>query len=299
MPARFCAYPTDSAAVVRVLSDEQNYRIGRSSDCEIRLDHRSISRMHAEINGQGQSWRVHDTGSKNGISIDGRLTQRADLTKSTWFMIGDVYCSFDPMDAAETAAQLVNSETRRSTSKALSSRLLPNLGIGTLIPQTLAMVLQLSGLERGFVLYAPEGEPLRVRATLGLRVDDLADKHFAGSAAAVDRALESREHVVCCDTNDSPWLGARPSVRLGGIRSLLCIPLALSGRSIGVLYADSRLPGPPITELDIELVENVTRQAAVAIEAARLEDRIVDALRSAERMGVQAPIWNELNPASR
>ncbi|MEO6688382.1 MAG: GAF domain-containing protein [Dokdonella sp.] len=295
MPARFCAYPSDSAAVVRVLEDDANYRIGRSSDCEIRLEHRSISRLHAELSGRGQSWRIHDTGSKNGLSIDGRMSQRADLSKSTWFMIGDVYCSFEPMDAAATAVQLATSEARRSTSRALSSRLLPNLGIGTLIPQTLDMVLQLSGLERGFVLYAPEGEPLRVHATRGLHVDDLSDKHFAGSAAAVDRALETREHVVCCDTNDSPWLGARPSVRLGGIRSLICIPLTLSGRSIGVLYADSRLPGPPITELDIELVENVTRQAAAAIEAARLEDRLADVLRSAERLGVQAPIWSELH----
>jgi GAF domain-containing protein len=156
------------------------------------------------------------------------------------------------------------------------------------------MVLQLSGLERGFVLYAPEGEPLRVRATRGLRVDDLSNKHFAGSAAAVEQALATREHVVCCDTNDSPWLAARPSVRLGGIRSLLCVPLTLSSQSIGVLYADSRLPGPPITELDIELVENVTRQAAAAIEAARLEERIEGALRSAASIGIQPPAWRDL-----
>jgi hypothetical protein len=294
MPARFCAYPSDSAAVIRVLVEGTNYRIGRSSDCEIHLEHRSISRLHAELSGQEESWLLHDTGSKNGLSVDGRLTRRAELTKQTWFMIGDVYCSLEPLDAKATAAQLAGSEARRSISRALSSRLLPNLGIGTLIPQTLDMVLQLSGLERGFVLYAPEGEPLRVRATRGLVIDDLSDKHFAGSAAAVERALATHEHVVCCDTNDSPWLGARPSVRLGGIRSLLCIPLTLSNRSIGVLYADSRVPGPPITELDIELVENVTRQAAAAIEAARLGDRLAEALHKAESIGVQPPVWREL-----
>jgi hypothetical protein len=299
MPARFCAYPSDSAAVIRVLAEGTNYRIGRSSDCEIRVEHRSISRLHAELSGHEQSWRLHDTGSKNGLSVEGRLTQRVELTSHTWFMIGDVYCSFEPLDAVATAAQLAGSEARRSTSRALSSRLMPNLGVGTLIPQTLDMVLQLSGLERGFVLYAPVGEPLRVRATRGLRIDDLSDKQFAGSVAAVERALTTHEHVVCCDTNDSPWLGARPSVRLGGIRSLLCIPLTLSGRSIGVLYADSRLPGPPITELDIELVENVTRQAAAAIEAARLEDRIEDALRSAASIGVQPPAWHELHTTVR
>jgi hypothetical protein len=299
MPARFCAYPSDSAAIVRVLQDDTTFRIGRSTECEIRLEHRSISRQHAELRRNGDAWLLHDTGSKNGLSVEGHLTHRAELSKTTWFMIGDVSCSFELLDAEAGAAALASTEQRRSTSRALSARLHPNLGIGTLIPQTLDMVLQLAGLERGFVLYAPEGEPLRVHATRGLRADDLSNKHFAGSAAAVEQALATREHVICCDTNDSPWLAARPSVRLGGIRSLLCVPLTLSGRSIGVLYADSRLPGPPITELDIELVENVTRQAAAAIEAARLEDRIADALRSASNLGIQPPAWQDLVPSTR
>ncbi|MEO7432746.1 MAG: GAF domain-containing protein [Dokdonella sp.] len=294
MPARFCAYPPDNAAVMRVLEDGRNYTIGRSSDCEIRLDHRSISRQHGELKGSDGSWLLHDTGSKNGISVEGRLTGRAEFINLTWFMIGDISCSLEPLDAVAGAAAVASSESRRSMSRALSARLLPQLGIGALIPQTLDMVLQLTGLERGFVLYAPDGETLRVHATRGLRVDDLSNRHFAGSAAAVEQALTTREYVVCVDTNDSPWLAARPSVRLGGIRSLLCMPLTLSHRSIGVLYADSRLPGPPITELDIELVENVTRHAAAAIEAARLEDRIADALRSAASIGVQPPAWTDL-----
>jgi len=297
MPARFAAYPTDSAALVRVLDEQSSYRIGRASECEIRLEHRSISRFHAELSGSDRLWSLNDTGSKNGVSVEGRLTKRAELAKPTWFMIGDVYCSFEPLDDVASAAFLSGHAERRATSRALSMQLHPNLGVGTLIPQALDMVLQLSGLERGFVLYAAEGERLRVRATRGLHVDDIANKQFAGSAAAVERALSTGEHVVCCDTSDSPWLGTRPSVRLGGIRSLLCVPLTLGGRFTGVLYADSRKPGPPITELDIELVENVTRQAAAAIEAARFEDRIADALRDAASIGVAAPAWEELRAA--
>jgi hypothetical protein len=297
MPARFAAYPSDSAALIRVLDEDTHYRIGRSSDCEICLAHRSISRFHAELSGGGEQWRLQDTGSKNGLSVEGRITRRAELASSTWFMIGDVYCSFEPMDASASAAYEADDNKRRATARALSMQLRPNLGVGTLIPQALDMVLQLTGLERGFVLYASNGDPLRVRATRGLNVEDLARKQFAGSAAAVERALESGEQIVCCETGDSPWLGTRPSVKLGGIRSLLCIPLTLGGRARGVVYADSRTPGPPITELDIELVENVTRQASAAIEAARFEDRIADVLRNAASIGVQPPAWEELRPA--
>ena len=154
----------------------------------------------------------------------------------------------------------------------------------------------LSGLERGFVLYAEEGSALRVRASRGFAVDDIASTRFAGSAAAVERSLAEGNSIVCCDAAESPWLGMRPSVRLGGIRGLVCVPLRLSGKSIGAIYADSRKPGPAVTELDLELIENVARHASAAFEAARLERDVADIVRSAADVGVRAPLWSDLRP---
>ncbi len=108
---------------------------------------------------------------------------------------------------------------------------------------------------------------MRVRASRGLAIEDLARQGFSGSVAAVDRALAERQSIVCCDTSDSPWLGIRPSVRLGGIRALVCVPLQVQGDAVGVVYADSRKPGPPITELDMELIGNVADHAAAALAA--------------------------------
>jgi GAF domain-containing protein len=296
MPARFNAYVPDAAALVRLLDDDMLYRIGRSADCEVQVDHWSISRFHAELTGTGQTWSLRDTGSKNGLRVDGHLALRADFDKSSWFSIGDVYCWFEMLDDAAAERHRADGAARRATSRALSQQLVPGLGIRALIPQTLDVVLELAGLERGFVLYAEDGSALRVRASRGFAVDDIVNTKFAGSAAAVDRALAEGRSIVCCDALDSPWLGARPSVRLGGIRGLVCVPLRLSGKSIGVIYADSRKPGPPVTELDLELIENVARHAAAAFEAARLERDVADIVRSAADAGVRAPLWNELRP---
>ena len=294
MPARITAYPPDSAALVRLLDDDTNYRIGRSSECELRIEHASVSRFHAEIAVRAQAWRLHDTGSKNGLRVDGHLLLEAELTRSTWFSIGDVHCAFEPLDNDAAAAHRAAGLSRRSVSRALSAQLQPNLGMSTLMPQTIDVVLQLAGLERGFMLYAAAGERLRVRASRGLRASDIANNHFAGSVAAVDRALASGASVVCCDTTESPWLGIRPSVRLGGIRALICVPLVMPGGSTGVIYADSRKPGPPITELDLELVETIASHASTAIEAARVQDRITDILAAVEREEALAPLWDDL-----
>ena len=296
MPARFNAYVPDSAALVRLLEDDAMYRIGRGADCEVRVDHWSISRFHAELAGASGSWSLRDTGSKNGLRVDGHLALRAEFAKSTWFSLGDVYCWFELLDDAAAERHRLEGATRRATSRALSQQLVPGLGIRALIPQTLDVVLELAGLERGFVLYAEDGAALRVRASRGFAVDDIASMHFAGSAAAVERALAEAKSVVCCDAAESPWLAARPSVRLGGIRGLVCVPLRLSGKSVGAIYADSRKPGPPVTELDLELIENVARHAEAAFEAARLEADVADIVRSAADAGVRAPLWNDLRP---
>lgn len=294
MPACITAYPPDGAALVRILDEERSYRVGRSRDCEVRIDHFSVSRFHAEILGHQDSWHLHDTGSKNGVRVGGHVVPEAELADATWFSVGDVHCAFELLDAAAAEAQRALRQTRRDTSRALSARLQPTLGTGALLAQSLDVVLELTGLERGFVLHANGGEPLRVRALRGLERQELAGARFSGSAAAVERALASGQPVACCDTGASPWLGSRPSVRLGGIRALLCVPLAGAGGPIGAIYADSHQPGPPVTDLDLELVGNVALHASGAIEAARIGERLAGLVGALADEASAAPRWDQL-----
>jgi GAF domain-containing protein len=298
MPARLTTYPPDGAALVRLLDEDMNYRIGRGSTCEVRIEHSSVSRFHAEIHRRENGWHLRDTGSKNGLRVEGHLVRSTELQKRTWFSVGDVQCSFEPIDASAAETQRAANLSRRVVSRALSAQLQqPGVGMSTLIPQLLDMVLQLSGLERCFVLYGDAGEPLRVRASRALDLADLAAHRFAGSASAVDRALSGGRSVVCCDTADSPWLAVRPSVRLGGIRAIVCVPLAMQEGASGVIYVDSRQPGPPVTELDLELIESVAGQAATAIEAARLREKIAGLLDTLSDAGESAPAWEDLRRA--
>lgn len=301
MPVRFNAYPPDRPAVVRILDEGKPHRIGRAAECELRIDHPSVSRFHAELSvattGDAQtSWRLHDTGSKNGLRVDGHATLSTKFSASTWFAVGDVYCWLEFIDAATATSFRAHAERRRQSSRELSMRIASHLDIGDLISQTLDVVLELSGLERGFVLFAPAGEPLRVRAKRGLAAGDLAKASFSGSAAAVDHALDKHEAVVCCDTQDTPWLGLRPSVRLGGIRAVLCVPLQVADGARGAIYVDSRKPGPAVTELDLELIESVAQHASAAIAAGLLHGQVQDLLQSAADLDETAPRWDELHP---
>jgi GAF domain-containing protein len=231
------------------------------------------------------------------LRVDGRLVSQASLSSPTWFAIGDVYCWLEPLSAETARDAAAFAEVRRSTSRALSQQLHYVLGVESLLQQTLDAVLEMSQLERGFVLYGQAGEDLRVRAVRGLRHEELAGRGFAGSAGSVERCLAARRSVICCDTSDSPWLGARPSVVLGGIRSLVCVPLLLGEELLGAIYADSRSAGPLLTEFDLELIEGMAQQGSAALAAARLRGAVQDLLDAARDAGVSAPRWMDLRPA--
>lgn len=294
MPTCLSAYLPDAAVLMRVLDDGQSYRMGRSAECELAIDHPSVSRLHAELDCIGAEWVLRDCDSKNGVRVEGQPVTETRLSKSTWFSIGEVYCWFELIDAAAAAQLRANEGERRATLRRLSAQISPDLSIDSLIPKMLDAVLELTGLERGFVLYADPGDSLRVRATRGLDAHDLANSEFTGSAGSVDRALASGSSVICCDTLETPWLGTRPSIRLGGIRAVVCVPVNMGGDAPGVIYADSRRPGPQITAFDVELIEHVAERAATALAARRLHDEVEGLLRSAAEAGLQAPSWSEL-----
>ena len=46
--------------------------VGRSRDCDVVLDDPNVSRHHAELRHEGDSWTVADLGSTNGIKVNGQ-----------------------------------------------------------------------------------------------------------------------------------------------------------------------------------------------------------------------------------
>ena len=52
--------------------DRDVMSVGRAPECDIRLDDRGLSRIHMEVRrGIGNEWRLHDSGSTNGVWVNG------------------------------------------------------------------------------------------------------------------------------------------------------------------------------------------------------------------------------------
>jgi pSer/pThr/pTyr-binding forkhead associated (FHA) protein len=77
--------------------------IGRSPDCIVTVRHASVSRRHARLEHDGDSWYVVDDGSRNGVIVDGTRTKRAALGDMQEFSLGELLLRFRTESAAPSA----------------------------------------------------------------------------------------------------------------------------------------------------------------------------------------------------
>jgi diguanylate cyclase (GGDEF)-like protein len=81
-------YPTGSELGKRYLLGEERILVGRDADCQICLPHPSVSRKHAEIVRVGNTSRVVDLDSTNGIFINDEPQSTALLHDGDYLRIG-------------------------------------------------------------------------------------------------------------------------------------------------------------------------------------------------------------------
>ncbi len=269
MPARLTAYLPDDAAPSRLLQPRETLCIGRGDDCGLRLNHPSVSRRHAELQGGDESWRLLDLGSKNGSFADGAAATDTLLRSGCWLRFGDIYCEFTQLTQAQAAESEQRLQARRVTATAHTRRMEHITDLDELLSASVRAAVELAQCERGFLLLR-DGDDYAVRASHGSGPQASAVA-FPGSAGVLRRATDERRAVVVNDVGAEPWLAGRASVVSGGLRALVCLPLLDGDEVLGALYAD-RGDAPDasaITTLDLELLSAFVERAALWIAARR------------------------------
>ncbi len=69
--------------------------IGRSSECDVRLDDANTSRRHAELRRIGDGYSVVDLGSTNGTEVNGQRIQETALMNGDVISIGTTKITFE------------------------------------------------------------------------------------------------------------------------------------------------------------------------------------------------------------
>jgi hypothetical protein len=275
MTARLTIYTADQPVRSFLLDDGTEYQLGRGAACQIRIADARVSRTHARIAHPERAWQVEDLGSKNGLQVDGKDCRKAELADGAWISFGGLLASFRVLRAGQLAGDRQEAASRWESTVELSRRLDP-ADIEQLLAGTLAALLEVAGMTRGFIMLPDPQGRLGIRARSPGEGSAAVTGDFPGSRSVVEQVLATRGAVVASDTRADLLLARRPSIESGSIRALACLPLLVGEQLAGVVYLDSLADGKVVTALDMELLEAFVSHAALLLGAASLRDELAE-----------------------
>ncbi|MBS2034087.1 GAF domain-containing protein [bacterium] len=152
-----------------------------------------------------------------------------------------------------------------------SQLLTSSLNLQQVLENLMGQVVEAIGAERGLILLrdGPEA-PWRVRVAQGLDANALEREDFSISRGLVERVFCDGKSVLTSDALVDDRFKQQASVGLNQLRSILCVPLLVSRRLMGVIYADHRLATNAFDAESRSLLEAIAAQASVALENATL-----------------------------
>lgn len=166
--------------------------------------------------------------------------------------------------------QITHSASRLTLLYRLVQAFNSSLNLEEMLDQVMDEVVHSLRAERGFLmLYDAKGE-LTFQTARGMDRSSIEDPEFQVSQSIVQRVAKEGEPILTSNALTDGDLADQRSILRLGLRSVLCVPLKLKERIIGLIYVDNRLKTGIFTVNDRDMLVALAANAAVAIENARL-----------------------------
>jgi len=153
-------------------------------------------------------------------------------------------------------------------------------GIGQVVNSTLEIdevlqivmdtIIKLTEAERGFLMLRDEHGEMSIRIARNWEKESINQNESSISRSIVQKVIESGEGILTTNAREDPRFGGQESIIAFNLRSILCVPLTVKSKIIGVIYTDNRIRSGIFSESERDLLLAFANQAAVAIENARL-----------------------------
>lgn len=152
-----------------------------------------------------------------------------------------------------------------------------SLGLERVLNEAIDFIISLMRADRGFLMLLDKQGEIQIQAARDVNQLDLNDQYPPISKSIVMRVAETGEPVLTTNAQEDPRSQQQNSVAGHKFRSILCVPLRIKEEIIGVIYVDSRIHPGLFQEDDIETLSAFADQAAIAIDNARMFDKLQQA----------------------
>ncbi len=278
---------TWKGSVIELTEDEMS--VGRDSSNLVSLPDKSISRQHCVIRRSGAKYEIVDLESHNGTLVNRLPVKEQVINHGDRIQIGSTFFLFLLEDESpyeeniqfdgETPGEMTTVQLRLDDALFVGGTELAAL---LKISTTISSIRSLKALERQLlesifeILPAERGAILLTDSTLDAphSVFSLSNRPAHDYAISVSRMVAQRVMqegvaVVGNDIPNSDTLGRAESLLAARVCSLLCVPLRLFDRVVGLIYLDTSQPGVTFNEGHLQVLTAIAGFASGALDNAR------------------------------
>ncbi|HSE26367.1 MAG TPA: GAF domain-containing protein, partial [Pyrinomonadaceae bacterium] len=205
-----------------------------------------------------------------------------------------------PEEVAQTAAA-AKPATKHGDLLALISKvgitLLASATLNETLEQIVALVFEAVPADRCLIMMRDEGsEDLRVAvARLRDRAGEVGEIRV--SRNVLDEVVIRGKSVLTSDAQHDPRF-ASGTVVLQGVRSVLAVPLGVSEKVFGIIYADSPIAEGRFTEDHLKVLTTLASVAAIRVENTRLVEARLERERLERELALASEIQQRFQPTA-
>jgi len=156
----------------------------------------------------------------------------------------------------------------------LSQMLNSSLKPDEVLKNTIDSVVEFVRAERGFIMLFDEKGELELVAYKNADPEAIL-KMEGFSKTIISAAAGEGMNIISVNAQADNRFKFSESVMLTGMRSVMCVPLKVKDKIIGVIYLDNRIEEGMFNEQHLSMLTAFANQAAVAIENARLHENLI------------------------
>ncbi|HEY7125602.1 MAG TPA: adenylate/guanylate cyclase domain-containing protein [Ktedonobacterales bacterium] len=144
------------------------------------------------------------------------------------------------------------------------------LDLETVLGRVMDKVIEIVGADRGFLLlYNQSSHQLEYTIARDKQRQPMPKKEYETiSTSIIQQVWRTKVPIVTVNAPEDQRIVSK-SIHTYDIRSVLCAPLVIQKRNIGIVYVDNRHIANPYTAEHLDLLAACCNQAAIAIDNAR------------------------------
>ena len=293
---------------------EKEMSIGRDTTNAICLNEASVSRRHCLIEEKDDNrFFVRDRESFNGIFVNGTPVSEQEIKHGDLVGIGDVLLFFLTEETESESVlnekqlaiikdkDLNNQSTVKlarqdavylfpeklldelpqmaRTAKDLSALLKISSAINQIVElealqqKLLELTAEVIPAQRGAILLVDGGEH-EIASSFVWTLEAKKQKKFHVSHTVIEKCLKESVSVLCNDINEDEDFRLVESLAVLNIHSILCVPLIMFEKTLGVIYLDTSDVKAVFDQDHLQLLTGIAGIAADPLENAKQTERL-------------------------